>query len=197
MGSAKSKFTSDKKQLNFIHDIKANKEELKQILQDCLKYTKNLNDRMLLKYIAKEKNIVLGNYYIDEIFLYQFIQGRLNDDFDNLLEKYHHVTARPKTSSKKHEKRFPSVEISAENDQGEMVKHKFQLKDKTQLQTMSAKFKKPIKENYKKFLEEFNQVKREEGDTIDNDLKKLIDMVKKTNLELSIEAQMKQLQTQE
>ena len=73
MGSASSKFTSDKKQLKFIKNIKAKKGELKEILEKAKRCTKNLNDRMLLKYIANEKKIVLG-FDIDTIFLYQFLK---------------------------------------------------------------------------------------------------------------------------
>lgn len=188
MGSASSKFTSDKKQLKFIKDIKAKKGELKEILKEALKCTKNLNDRMLLKYIAKEKKIVLGNYYIDIIFLYQFLQGRLNDDFDNLMKKYDYVNPRisGKTGKRRNIKVYPTVYLK--NEEGE-VTGKFELKNKDDI--IPPRFHKKIRENYKEFLNEYKA-----QEVVDSDLKKLIQTVKKANLEKSIEEQTKQLSAQ-
>lgn len=188
MGSASSKFTSDKKQLKFIKDIKAKKGELKEILKEALKCTKNLNDRMLLKYIAKEKKIVLGNYYIDIIFLYQFLQGRLYDDFDNLMKKYDYVNRRisGKTGKRRNIKVYPTVYLK--NEEGE-VTGKFELKNKDDI--IPPRFHKKIRENYKEFLNEYKA-----QEVVDSDLKKLIQTVKKANLEKSIEEQTKQLSAQ-
>lgn len=186
MGSASSKFTSDKKQLKFIQDIKAKKGELKEILQEALKCTKNLNDRMLLKYIAKEKKIVLG-FDIDTIFLYQFLQGRLHDDFDNLMKKYDYVNRRisGKTGKRRNIKVYPTVYIK--NEKGE-VTEKFELKTKED--KIPPKFHKKILENYKEFLNDYKMKAKE----VDNsDLKNLIQTVKKANLEKSIEEQTNQL----
>ena len=182
MGSASSKFTSDKKQLKFIKDIKAKKGELKLILQEAKRCTKNLNDRMLLKYIAKEKKIVLG-FDIDTIFLYQFLQGRLHDDFDNLMKKYDYVNPRMsgKTGKRRNIKVYPTVYIK--NEKGE-VTGKFELKNKDD--KIPQKFHKKIRENYKEFLNNYD------GNG-DEDLKKLIQTVKKANLERPIEEQKKQL----
>jgi len=187
MGSASSKFTSDKKQLKFIQDIKAKKGELKEILKEALKCTKNLNDRMLLKYIAKEKKIVLG-FDIDTIFLYQFLQGRLNDDFDNLMKKYDYVNARisGKTGKRRNIKVYPTVYLK--NEKGE-VTGKFELKNKDDI--IPPRFHKKIRENYKEFLNEYKA-----QEVVDSDLKKLIQTVKKANLEKSIEEQTKQLSAQ-
>lgn len=188
MGSASSKFTSDKKQLKFIKDIKAKKGELKEILKEALKCTKNLNDRMLLKYIAKEKKIVLGNYYIDIIFLYQFLQGRLYDDFDNLMKKYDYVNRRisGKTGKRRNIKVYPTVYLK--NEEGE-VTGKFELKNKDDI--IPPRFHKKIRENYKEFLNEYKA-----QEVVDSDLKKLIQTVKKANLEKSIEQQNNQLAAQ-
>lgn len=187
MGSASSKFTSDKKQLKFIQDIKAKKGELKEILKEALKCTKNLNDRMLLKYIAKEKKIVLG-FDIDTIFLYQFLQGRLNDDFDNLMKKYDYVNPRisGKTGKRRNIKVYPTVYLK--NEEGE-VTGKFELKNKDDI--IPPRFHKKIRENYKEFLNEYKA-----QEVVDSDLKKLIQTVKKANLEKSIEEQTKQLSAQ-
>ncbi len=154
MGSASSKFTSDKKQLEFIKDIKAKKGELKEILKEALKCTKNLNDRMLLKYIAKEKKIVLG-FDIDTIFLYQFLQGRLNDDFDNLMKKYDYVNPRisGKTGKRRNIKVYPTVYLK--NQKGE-VTGKFELKNKNDInlekenKEINGKKDKKIKKSSKK-----------------------------------------------
>ena len=187
MGSASSKFTSDKKQLEFIKDIKAKKGELKEILKEALKCTKNLNDRMLLKYIAKEKKIVLG-FDIDTIFLYQFLQGRLNDDFDNLMKKYDYVNPRisGKTGKRRNIKVYPTVYLK--NEKGE-VTGKFELKNKDD--KIPPRFHKKIRENYKEFLNEYKA-----QEVVDSDLKKLIQTVKKANLEKSIEEQKNQLEAQ-
>ena len=122
MGNASSKFTSDKKQLKFIKDIKARKGDLKSLLENCKKCTKNLNDRMLLKYIANEKNIILG-FDLDIIFLFQFIQGRLNNDFENLLDKYDYVNPRisGKTGKRRNIKSYPTVYLK--NAKGEYIKN--------------------------------------------------------------------------
>lgn len=187
MGSASSKFTSDKKQLKFIKDIKAKKGELKEILKEALKCTKNLNDRMLLKYIAKEKKIVLG-FDLDTIFLYQFLQGRLYDDFDNLMKKYDYVNRRisGKTGKRRNIKVYPTVYLK--NEEGE-VTGKFELKNKDDI--IPPRFHKKIRENYKEFLNEYKA-----QEVVDSDLKKLIQTVKKANLEKSIEEQTKQLSAQ-
>lgn len=185
MGSASSKFTSDKKQLKFIKNIKAKKGELKEILEKAKRCTKNLNDRMLLKYIANEKKIVLG-FDIDTIFLYQFLKERVKDDFDNLMKKYDYVNPRisGKTGKRRNIKVYPTVYIK--NEKGE-VTGKFELKNIDD--EIPAEFQKKIREDYKEFLKEYRDAQKD----VDEDLKKLILTVKKENLEQSIENEEKQL----